>query len=319
MVYTMHPPDELMVGVFLPSMRSLVSKRLRIEGYSQGAISNMLGVTQASVSIYLSDGTDKAYERLSELSLSRGEADRYAHLLSEDLKRNPVYAVGTLTSLWIQLLGRGLACTAHRKMFPSLTDCRVCIQAFAQMDPERSRVVEQVAEAVREIEASPTFASVMPEVSVNIAYLEGDSDSLDAVVAIPGRIVRVKNSAKAMSTPEFGASRHLAEILLVARRRIPEHRAVINLRYDGKMAEVIKMLQLRVLRMGGSYPKEGSADPIVGALSSKLTRARKPFDVVLDSGGNGIEPSLYVFGKSATELARFAIRMSVLHNRPDRP
>ncbi len=50
----MHPPCELVVDTFLPSMRALVARRLKEDGLSQGRIASLLGLTQASVSSYLS-------------------------------------------------------------------------------------------------------------------------------------------------------------------------------------------------------------------------------------------------------------------------
>jgi len=307
-----HPPDELMVEQLLPSMRHLVSRRLSSEGFSQGRISSMLGVTQASVSHYLSTSPAKAYSSLSGLSLGREDADRFSSLIAEDLKRNPLDAVETLISLWIGLLARGSVCPAHRRAHPSLAQCDVCMRQFG---PSRnsSEAVSQVARAVRLVEASSNFVLVMPEISVNIASLEGDSDSVDDVVAVPGRIVRVRNSARAMSPPEYGASKHMARVLLLVRRRMPEYRATLNLKYDRRIAGVLKRLGLRTMNLGG-YGAAGSEDPAVNALNARLLESNEEFDALVDQGGRGIEPSLYLFGRSAPEVASTAVRIADLYS-----
>jgi predicted fused transcriptional regulator/phosphomethylpyrimidine kinase len=173
--------------------------------------------------------------------------------------------------------------------------------------------VEQVASAIRAIEKSPTFVNVMPEVSVNIVALEGDSDSPEDVVAIPGRIVRVRNQARAMSPPERGASRHMARMLLLVRKRVPGTRAALNLKYDGRMAMALKRLGLKSITIG-DYGSSGSEDPTVEALASKLLLSAETFDVVVDSGGRGIEPSVYLFGGSAPEAAAMAVRIADLYS-----
>ena len=66
----MHPPDEMMTQAFLPAMRQLVAIRLHSEGLSQSRISGLLGITQASVSLYLSASPGRSYSTLSELGLS---------------------------------------------------------------------------------------------------------------------------------------------------------------------------------------------------------------------------------------------------------
>src|ERR1700733_9325740 len=102
----MHPPCEMMVDAFLPAMRVRVAKKLDAEGYSQGKIAKLLGVTQASVSLYLRPD-DRSIALLSRLGISGEQGDLYASLLAEDVKKSPVYAVNTLYSLWSDALGRG--------------------------------------------------------------------------------------------------------------------------------------------------------------------------------------------------------------------
>ncbi len=309
----MHPPDELMIGSFLPSMRLLVSKKLRSKGHSQSRISSLLGITQASVSHYLSTSPDRAYSKLAELGLGRDEADRYAGLLAEDVQRDPVLATETLTLLWTGLLGRGLVCLAHRTMYPALATCDICLREFAHAQLAKQEAVDQVARAVRIIEASPTFARVIPEVSVNIVCVQEDSDSPDGVVAVPGRIVRVRNTARAMLPPEVGVSKHMANILVLVRRRVHEYHAAINLKYDLRMKGVLRKRRLRQIEIGGTYPT-GTEDPTVAALARKLMETDDRFDVVVDLGGKGVEPNLYVFGKTAIEAASVAVEISRLYS-----
>jgi len=305
----MQPPDELMMDTFLPSIRQLVAKSLEKERFSQSKIAAMLGITQASVSLYLSSSKEKAYSLLSSLSLGREESDRYASLLAEDVKRSPSYAVATLGSIWANLLGRGAICGAHRKLYPALAECDYCLREYGGRSSERSEALAHVTEAVRIIESARGFVSVMPEVSVNIAYLPVDSEDPRDVVAVPGRIAKVRNSVKAMLPPEFGASGHMARVLLLARRRLPEVRAVINLRYNARIEKVLKKMGLRPLRIGG-YTQVGQGDPTVEALAAGMIREQRRFDVVVDTGGEGIEPDVYLFGRDAVEASRLAERIA---------
>ncbi len=309
----MQPPDELMAQVYLPAMRQLVARKLRSEGLSQSRISSLLGVTQASISMYLSARSEHAYSGLATLSVERDEADRNATLLAEDLKRSPVYGVETLGSLWRGMLGRGMVCEAHRRLYPSLSQCDVCIKEYGGRGGEGSGAITQVSEAVKLLESSRAFVSAMPEVSVNIAFAPPDSRSPEDVVAVPGRIVKVKGRAKATLPPEFGASRHIARILLLAIARQPEKRAALNLRYDVKMQRVLKRLGLRALRLD-EYQQTGADDPTAAALAERLRSGSPVFDTVVDPGGKGLEPSLYLFGRSAAEVAGLALSIARLYS-----
>jgi predicted fused transcriptional regulator/phosphomethylpyrimidine kinase/predicted transcriptional regulator len=293
-----------MVDSFLPSMRALVARRLKEEGMSQGKIASLLGLTQASVSSYLSTAESRQLAPLSALGVTAEEAESYAALLAEDLKNNPAYAVSTLYSIWSNLIGGGKACDLHRQEQPSLATCDVCTKVFGPKVGHPEGPVEHVAEALKPIEGSSLFVRVMPEISVNIAFAPAGARSPSEVVAIPGRIVRVRGQARWFMRPEYGASKHLAAILLEVRRERPELSAAINLRYDERMASVISGLGVRKLVIGPSHP-EGSNDRVLEALRATLSKGHAgSFEAVVDLGGEGLEPSLYLFADDAIKVVR---------------
>ncbi len=302
-----------MMGDFLPSMRQITSGTLRSQGFSQNKISSMLGITQASVSNYLSVSPAKAYETLSKIGVSREDADRYSRILAEDAKTDAVDAVGSLMEIWTGLLGRGTVCPIHRAMYPSLADCDVCIKEYGGKDPLRAEWVREVAEAVKDLESSSTFAAVVPQVSANLAYAPGEVDSLGGVIAVPGRIVKVKDRVKALSPPEAGASGHVSSILLLVKKVRPGIHACINLRYDPKVQTVLKKLGLKSIEIGG-YAKSGTADPTAAALATRLTGPIGRFDVLVDRGGSGIEPNAYLFGAGPGAVVEVAVGISRLYS-----
>ncbi|MDA4126164.1 MAG: hypothetical protein OK452_03025 [Thaumarchaeota archaeon] len=309
----MQPPDELMVQGFLPAIRQLVARQLGAQGFSQNKISAMLGITQASVSLYASSDVSRSYSALAQFGLSSEEADRYASLLSEDVRLSAVDGVATLSSIWTRLLGSGAVCPAHRSQYPSLADCDVCIKEYGEKGAVGSDAISEVAEAVRSLEGSPTFANVMPEVSVNVACAAGSAESPADVVAIPGRIVKVRGRARAMLPPESGASRHLSKVLLIVRRLRPEFRACMNIRYDKKVGLILKRLHLRSIEIG-DYAVSGKEDPTADALRRRLGPSSGAFDVIVDGGGSGIEPNTYLFAKGAREVATLALKISRLYS-----
>jgi predicted fused transcriptional regulator/phosphomethylpyrimidine kinase/predicted transcriptional regulator len=303
----MQPPDELMANTFLPAMRKLVASHLEAQGLPQSAISSILGVTQASVSLYHSHGTGRAYSALSDLSITKQEADRFASRLAEEARVNPVSAVRTLNEIWTDLLGSGAVCTAHRSLYPSLAECKVCIELYGGKSTT-SKTVSEVADALKMLEASASFVSVMPEVSVNVACAAGDARTPEDVVAIPGRIVKLKGRAKGLLPPEAGASAHMSRVLLLARKRRPDLRACINVKYDKRMARTIKSLGLRALTIRSSGARDVE-DPTAEALERALPGA-KTFDIVVYSGGGGLEPNVYLFAEGAVEAAEMALRVA---------
>jgi len=294
-----------MVNSFLPSMRALVARRLKEDGLSQGKIASLLGLTQASVSSYLSTAPAKQTVALSSLGVTEEEAETYAALLAEDLKNNPTYAVATLYSIWSRLIGGGDACSLHRSEHPFLATCEVCMKVFGPQRGHAEGAVEHVESALRSIEGSSLFVRVMPEVSVNMAYSPEGAKSVEDVVAIPGRIVRVRGQARSFMRPEYGASTHLAAILLEVERRRPAFRAAINLRYDERMSRVLAKLRVKQVTIGHEYPA-GSRDKVLDALRARLSApgGAAEFEALVDMGGEGVEPSLYLFAEDAVKVVR---------------
>ena len=307
----MHPPCQMMVDSFLPSMRALVARRLKEDGLSQGKIASLLGLTQASVSSYLSTSAAKQSATLSSLGVSAEDAETYASLLAEDLKNNPTYVVATLYSIWNRLLGSGDACARHRSEYPFLATCDLCMKVFGPERGHAEGAVEQLESALRSIEGSSLFVHVMPEVSVNVAYAPQGAKSVEDVVAIPGRIVRVRGQARSFMRPEYGASTHLAAILLEVERRHAGLRAAMNLRYDQSMAKTLSKLRVKRLTMGRTYPA-GSQDKVLGALRARLLAPghAAEFEAVVDLGGEGVEPSLYLFADDAAGVVRRALEIA---------
>ncbi len=299
----------MMTQSFLPAMRQLVAIQLRSKGLSQSGISSLLGITQASVSMYLSASPDRAYAALSKFSIDRQSAETKAALLAEAVRSGPDRGVAALFSMWTDLLGSGAACTFHRELYPSLADCGVCITEFGGRVGSRSELIGEVADAVRVLESSPEFVGIMPEVSVNIACAAEDAASPADVVAIPGRIVKLRDRAKAMLPPEAGASAHMSKVLLLARTRRRDLRACINIRYDRKIAELMKKFRLRSVSIG-EYSRRGAADATAEALQRRLKSATSPFDAIVDEGGSGFEPNVYLFAKGAKEVAELAVRLA---------
>jgi XRE family transcriptional regulator, thiamine biosynthesis regulator len=260
------------------------------------------------VSLYLSSGLERAYNSLARCSITRRQADRDSEELADALQRGPLDGMKALNRIWTSLLGSGAVCAAHREMYPSLSECDFCIKEYGGRG-RISETISDVSAAVRVLEASRDFVAVMPEVSVNLACAGGDAESPSDVVAIPGRIVKVKDRAKAMLPPEAGASAHMSRMLLLARSKMPEHRACINIRYDEKVGAILSRERLIVLTIGRHSSRE-AGDATVEALEKMLRSVRRPFSAVVEEGGSGIEPNVYLFANSAQEVARIAVRIA---------
>lgn len=302
----MTPPDELMVKAFLPSVRALVARRLSEEGLSQGKISRLLGVTQASVHYYLTGDSQERYEKLKGLGFEEGEVKGFVEALCEDVVKGGAEGLRTLYSFWIDALAKGRICDAHKRLHPNLKECDICMMLFSRAKEGDGALVNDVREAVKLIETSPYFTKVMPEVSVNIVLAREGAKTVEDVLAVPGRIVKVMERPKALMEPRFGASTHMARVVLLAHKRDHKARAVINLKFDERVGDVLRGLSLNYRFI----PRKG--EELLTAIEREL-REGVP-EALIDRGAVGIEPMTYLFGRSAKEVARIALRVARLYS-----
>ena len=296
-----------MVKSFLPAMRGLVAHNLSKKGFSQSKISKLFGVSQAAVSQYLAKPTIFYAKKTMDLGIDAPESEHYAALLSEDLVTSKVAAVYTLYTVWRKLLIDGRMCDPHRAQIPGLAQCDVCmtIMGSATKSDERSAVIEEIQRAVKLLEDSNTFPQIMPEVSVNLVMAVKSPKGEADVAAIPGRIVKVKGKARSLLAPEFGASHHMARVLLAVQSKFPEVRATMNVRFDKNTDTIITKKDLKHAHTDPS-DREGP-DPVLWSIGRLIAKTRMRPDVIIDAGGLGIEPIAYLFADNATNVVRKAI------------
>ncbi len=310
----MQPPSELMTKYLLPALRGLLTRRLYEKGYSQSRIASLLGITQASVSIYLSSQPAVYIEKTRELGISDEETNRYVEMLSEDVVRGKVEAIYTLSSLWRNLLAAGTICPIHRQESTILEECDVCMRLYspAQTDVRKTEVLREVERAAMIVKDSTFFSAIMPEVSVNIVQATSEATTETNVAALPGRMVKIHGRADHILPAEFGVSRHMARMLLVAMRSNSEIRAAINVRYDRHIDTILSDLHLDVIRISGEdHQASLEGDTVVSAFKAKInTSTIQATAIVVDEGGKGLEPNTYIFGRSASEAAQRALEIA---------
>lgn len=311
----MRPPCEVVVRQVLPILRALVARELMEgHGWTQRRIAEALGVTQPAVSTYLS-----LLERGGlELDLRdlRGVAERIAEgLATRSLTLSDT--IMEICSLCINLKSGGPICSLHKGEIPLLREerCDVCLRLFTaerERIEERDRVLKEMRRAIELIEGCDDFPLIMPEVRVNLVMALPEARSIYDVAGIPGRIVEVRGRAKAFMEPEFGSSRHMAGVLLVAMEIEDSVRAAINIKYDEGIHQAFERMGLRVgcFERGELPPERGEERPLA-ALGVKLVAERLQHlpNVVVDKGGYGIEPISYLFGATAIDVVRGAIQV----------
>ncbi len=288
--------EEVVVEEFLPTFRSLLAEALRDRGLTQSEVADLLGISQSAVSKY-AHGEVTRNATLLDNDRLRDHVDRLATGLAEgDL--SPVQALIDTEVLIRDLEAGGVLADLHADAVPALADRE---SGFAVHDPEsRFRQAEQVRASVRRglriLENTGGVAGLIPAVGSNLVECLPAAESIDDVVAVPGRILDVKGRVTIPSQPEFGVSGHVASVLLAARQHGSGARAAINLAYD---PAVLAQLEAGGSRVAEYDPERDLTEGIAAALA-----ATPDADVLYQTGAVGIEPIVYVLGPDAPAVAK---------------
>ena len=175
-----------------------------------------------------------------------------------------------------------------------------------------------LAEAVEMLRNCPEFSRLVPEVRVNLVYALPEAETPEEVAAIDGRITVVQGLPHASGLPRWGASDHMARLIIEVRKYDPTINAGINFKCDKTVIEVVK-----------EYCSEQ------GILFGWIDRSQEPAEVTEQDGtsmpwkikqlasnyggiprlfyegeGWGKEPLFVALGTDAVEVAGIAIEIA---------
>ncbi len=178
---------------------------------------------------------------------------------------------------------------------------------YTLMEAERYYVLKNVEEAVERIENNMA-AELIPEVGCNIAMAISNASSISDVAAVSGRIVKLKGVAHAVGCASFGASSHVARIVLTAMQFNGSMKAAMNIRYSEETLSACEKLGLSIATFSREDEPEGVSTMEWG-VSEAIKSAGMVPDVIYDPGAVGKEAMIRLLGKDAKEIAGRAVEI----------
>jgi hydroxymethylpyrimidine/phosphomethylpyrimidine kinase len=185
--------------------------------------------------------------------------------------------------------------------------------AYVGREMERYRVIQELKKAVEFLKGEK-IGYLIPEVSSNLGYALPYAEGVEDVAAFPGRIVRLKDSIATSSDPEFGASKHIASIILTAIGFDPEYRSAMNIRYEKGNVALLKEKGFlighfdRRLEPKGVKEKEGSS--LEWGVGEVLRKMKRVPDVIYDEGDFGKEPMVRVLGRDPYQVVQKILKIA---------
>jgi hydroxymethylpyrimidine/phosphomethylpyrimidine kinase len=193
--------------------------------------------------------------------------------------------------------------------------------AYAAEEGERYRVIEALGEAVAVLQAETHIGWLIPEVSSNLGYALLSAQGKKDVAAFPGRIVRVQDGIATINPPAFGASQHIASIILSVMEHNPSFRSAMNIRYSPAIVQACKEEGFSILGFDREEEPQEITDEegrsLAWGVQKVLIDAGKVPDVIYDEGGWGKEPMVRILGKDPGEVVQKVLEIKRRFNDSD--
>ena len=260
---------------WLDRLQMQVARSLQAQGWSQQNISSMIGMTQSTIS----------RQRGRILPSLKGGADEAV-----------VDGWATEMTQLLANLGPDAKLKQQRYVIEFVFDDGRNIRfdkilTGTDLDRGQARAgLLRRLEWITQRFVIPKIEKWQPAIGMNVAACTNDAIDIQDVAAFPGRLWIINDQIRYMSMPEFGASIHLAGVLLKARNLGSNATAIMNLALPKKAIKKLKKACVKLELVSAPAPK------------SIPDNSSKDAHILIDEGDFGWVPTLYVLGSNPIEL-----------------
>jgi len=179
-------------------------------------------------------------------------------------------------------------------------------------------VLGNLVRAVEMLQNCAEFSMLMPEVRVNLVYALPEAKTSDEVAAVDGRITVVGGLPYAPGMPKWGASDHMARLIIEVRKYDPTINAGINFKCDATVIEVVKKYCTEKGLLFGWIDRTKEPAEVMEKDRSSMPWKIKYLEtnyggipkLFYEGDGWGKEPLFVALGSDAVEVAGIAIEVA---------
>ncbi len=144
----------------------------------------------------------------------------------------------------------------------------------------------------------------IPECQTNFVFSKKNPKSINDILGISGRIVKIGNKITVAGDLSYGGSKHVATALITMNKKYPEIRSAINLKYNKETISKLRKVKFvissydRNVEPKNAKTKEGSS--VGWGVKYAIKNLEEPPDVIYHKGDFGKEPMIIIFAKTPT-------------------
>ncbi len=185
-----------------------------------------------------------------------------------------------------EIVGKGIPCANPLAVLRGNAEKVVMLDRLEEAGAELERVLD---------------ADLIPEVGANMGFATVGALDPNEVAAFQGRIIRVGQKARRTGCAKFGASKHVARIVLAAGCHDPTVRCALNIKYSDNNLDACRRAKLTVSTFERAREPKGVSSMTWGVHKAILRHKGVP-DVIFDRGGVGKEPMIRILGRDPEDV-----------------
>jgi hydroxymethylpyrimidine/phosphomethylpyrimidine kinase len=185
--------------------------------------------------------------------------------------------------------------------------------AHVLQESERYNCIQKLKAALQRLNAEKC-GNIIPEVQSNLGYALPYANKAEDIAAIPGRIIKIGEKTRTFGDLAFGASSHIASIILSAMKYNMDYRCAMNIRFSEDIINICMSLGFDVDNFDRSdepddtKSKEGYS--LKWGIDSVLSKRNSIPDIIFDRGDLGKEPMIRVIGKKPADVVDKVLSIS---------
>jgi predicted fused transcriptional regulator/phosphomethylpyrimidine kinase len=180
------------------------------------------------------------------------------------------------------------------------------------MESEKNEVLLKLKEAADIFVSNPKSYLLIPEIRTNLGYALPNAKDVNDVAAIPGRITSAFNRAFYCLPPQFGASDHIARVIITAMKHDLNMRSAIDLRYYESIVYSLPKHEIcmfdRRLENEESRKKERHTMNFMVDYCFEQWNGES-HNYIVDEGDVGKEKTIFVLGKDPVEVVEKSLSL----------
>jgi len=145
------------------------------------------------------------------------------------------------------------------------------------------------------------LSSIIPQVGTNLVYSKDEAETIKEVAGLTGRIVNAMGKPLCCGEIKYGASIHLAGVVLEAKKIDPSIRSAINIKHTDSIFKKLEKMGLKVKVLPSKISGKGCPVTVY------IRKFQELFEVYIHPGDFGVEPTTTIIGKHPQELVKIII------------